>query len=63
MDKTSIGFLADILYIKGHISFEEFEAIQDVNHPSDLDVIVDKMLRGEFNGHRRGEGYIFKPEE
>lgn len=58
MDKLALGFLADILYIKGIICFEEYEAIQEVTHPSDLNDIVEKMLRGEFNAKRQGEGYI-----
>lgn len=63
MDKLALGFLADVLYIKGIICFEEFEAIQEVNHPSDLNDIVEKMLRGEFNAYRKGEGYVLDPIE
>jgi len=58
MDKLVLGFLADILYIKGFICFDEFEAIQEVKTPSDLDSLVEKLLRGEFNAHRKGEGYV-----
>jgi hypothetical protein len=58
MDKCAIGFLADVLYIKGVICFEEFEDMQNVVHPSDLQDIVEKMLRSEYNGYRRGEGYV-----
>jgi len=58
MDKLAIGFLADVLYIKGIICFEEFEDIMNVKHPSDLQNIVDKMLRSGYNAYKRGEGYI-----
>lgn len=57
MDKCALKFFADVLYIKGVICFEEFDAVMDVVHPSDLDVIVDRMLRSDFNVFRRGEGY------
>ena len=63
MDKLVLGFLADILYIKGFICFDEFEAIQEVKTPSDLDGLVEKLLRGEFNAHRKGEGYVFDASE
>lgn len=56
--KLALGFLADVLYIKGIICFEEFEAIQEVEDASDLAVIVDRMLRSDFNVHKRGEAYI-----
>lgn len=55
MDKLTLGFLADLLYCKEVICYEEFEAIQAATQPSDLDVITDKILRGEFNVYKRGE--------
>lgn len=58
LDKIAIGFMADILYIKGFICYEEFQSILDARTAGDLDGIIDKMLRGEFNGHKKGEGYI-----
>lgn len=58
----ALGFLADVLYIKGIICFEEFEAIQEVKHPSDLNDIVEKMLRGDYNAYRKGEGYVLSAE-
>lgn len=61
MDKLTLGFIADILYIKGVICFEEFEDIQSVKHPSDLNDIIEKMLRGEYDEQLRGEGYVLKP--
>jgi hypothetical protein len=60
MDKTVIGFLADVLYIKEVICYEEFEAIQDCKTPMDLDAVFEKMMRGEFNVYRRGEA---RPKE
>lgn len=61
--KLALGFLADVLYIKGIICFEEFEAIQEVTQPSDLNDIVEKMLRGDFNAYRKGEGYVLSVDE
>lgn len=58
MDKLVLGLLADILYIKGIICYEEFEAINDIKSPTDVDDFIEKMLRGEFNVYRKGESYI-----
>lgn len=58
MDKTAIGFITDILYIKGVICFEEFDDIMEAKYPTDLQDIIEKMLRGEYNAYKRGEGYI-----
>lgn len=58
MDKIGLKFLADVLYIKGFICFEEFDSIMEACNPNDLDDIVEKMIRGEFNVYRQGEGYI-----
>lgn len=58
MDKIVLKFLADVLYIKGFICFEEFDAIMESKNSSDLDDIVEKMIRGEFNVYKQGEGYI-----
>lgn len=57
-NQLSIGFLADILYIKGIICYEEFDAMQKATQASDLNVIVDRMLRSDFNVYKRGEGYV-----
>lgn len=57
IDKFVLKFLADVLYIKQVICFEELEAIMEVTSFEDLDVIVDKMLRSEYNLYRRGESY------
>lgn len=62
MDKTSIGFIADVLYIKGIICFEEYEDIQKSSNEEDIGVIVEKMLSEGYNGYVksriRGEGYV-----
>lgn len=58
MDKAVLGFLADILYIKKIICFEEFEDIMESTNPSDLDAITEKMLRGEYNVYKQGETYL-----
>lgn len=60
MDKVVLKFLADVLYIKGVIRYEEFEDIMESKDFSDLDNIVDKMLRSEYNVCKRGEGYTYK---
>lgn len=58
MDKLAIGFLADILYIKAIISFDEYDAIQKIKKAEDIQEVVDRMLRGDYSAHRKGEGYI-----
>lgn len=57
MDKAILGFFADVLYLKGIICFEEFEAVMEAKDSSDLGVIFEKMIRGEFNVYKRGEAY------
>lgn len=56
--KLAIGFIADVLYIKGIISYDEFNAVQEARTATDIGEIVERMLRGDFNGYKRGEGYI-----
>ena len=58
MDKITLKFLADVLYIKGWICFEMFEDIMEAKIPDDLDDIVEKLIKGEYNVYRKGEGYI-----
>ena len=55
--KSLVGFLADVLYIKGIICLDEFEAIMEARNDVDLGVIVERMLRSDFNLHKRGEAY------
>ena len=49
MDKITIKFFADLLYIKGTICFDEFNAIMKASSMEDLGVIVEKMLCEEYN--------------
>ena len=58
MDKVVLKFLADVLYIKGFICFEEFDDVMNSKNPTDLDDIVEKIIRGEYNVYRQGEGYV-----
>lgn len=56
LDKITLKFLADVLYIKGVICSEELEDILEVKTMDDLDNIVDKMLDDEYI-LKRGETY------
>mgnify|MGYP001461202410 FL=1 len=56
--KLAIGFLADILYLKGIICFDEFEDIQNAKNAQDIERIVEKILGDEYDGRRQGEGYV-----
>lgn len=58
MDKVAIKFIADVLYCKDLLFFDEYEAIMDCKSPQDLDNVIDKMLRGEYSGHYKGESYL-----
>jgi hypothetical protein len=53
MDKIILKFIADVLYIRGAICLEEYEAILDAKSHIDLDKIADKMLREEYNQRTR----------
>lgn len=55
--KSVVGFLADVLYVKGLICYDEFEAIMDAKDDRDLGEIVERMLRGDFNAYKKGESY------
>lgn len=55
MDKLSIGLLAEIMYIKEIICYEEYNAMMEITTPSDADVFIDRLLRGDFNVYKRGE--------
>lgn len=57
MDKVVLAFIADVLYAKNVICFEELEAIGEVTHVSELDDLTEKILRGEFSVYKRGEHY------
>lgn len=53
MDKILLKFLADVLYLKGVICYDELDDIMDVRIPSDLDNIFEKMIGEEYNAYRR----------
>jgi hypothetical protein len=55
--KSVVGFLADVLYLKGFICYDEFEDIMNAHNDVDLGVIVEKMLRSEYNVYKKGESY------
>lgn len=57
MDKVLLKFFADVLYAKAIINMDEIEAIYDVATPHDLDMVYEKMMRGEYNSNRRGDSY------
>lgn len=61
MDKTVLGFIADVLYIKGIICYEELEGIMEVKDSSDLGDVFEKMIKGEYNVYKRGEPYTNTP--
>ena len=56
MDRVSLKFIADLLYIKGDICFQEFDDIMNASEPQDLDNIIDKLIRGDYNVYKRGNG-------
>ena len=53
MDKILLKFFSDVLYLKGVICCDELDDIMNVCIPSDLDVIFEKMMKEEYNAHRR----------
>lgn len=55
--KLVLAFMADVLYIKGVICLDELDTIYDAQNAEDIQLIVDRMLRGDFNAYKRGEGY------
>lgn len=55
MDKLLVKFLADVLYLKEVICFEEYEGIMDIRNYSDMDKVFEKMMKEEYNAYRRGE--------
>ncbi len=49
MDKVILKFVADVLYIKECICYDEFHAIMNATNHNDLESIVERMLREDFN--------------
>ena len=58
MDKTILGFLADVLYFKGIICFEEFDAMMNCKDAVDLGVVAERIGNDDFNVYKRGEAYV-----
>ena len=55
MDKVTIKFFADVLYIKGVLCYEEYNDILESSCTNCLDIIVEKMLRDNYNPYTRGD--------
>lgn len=55
MDKTVLGFIADVLYYKGIFCYEELEAIMNAKNEVELGEFIEKLNRGEFNVLKKGE--------
>lgn len=55
--RVVIQLFADVLYIKGVICLEEFEAMLDIRNSNDAEDFTEKLLCGEFNVYKRGEHY------
>jgi hypothetical protein len=55
--KLVLGFIADVLYMKGILNADEMDDILDARTAPDLSKIFDKMMDGEYHGNRRGEVY------
>jgi hypothetical protein len=57
LDKLVLGFIADVMYLKGIICFDELQAIYDVKDAQDLGDVFERMMAGEFNVYKKGESY------
>ena len=61
-EKVTLGFFADILHVQGVIPYEMYLAILDAKDIHDLEDIIEKLLRSEFNVFKRGENRIITGE-
>ena len=52
--------MADILYMKKIICYDELEALLDAKNEQDIYAFTDRLLRGEFNVYRKGEHYALE---
>lgn len=57
-NRVVLKFIADILYIKRLISSEVLEDIYNAKDFSDLDKIIDNMLRGDYSAYKRGAEHL-----
>jgi len=53
MWKLALGLIADILYMKGILCYEELDAIYNVKDAEDIDKVSDKIIRGDFNVYKQ----------
>ena len=53
--KIILKFLADVLYLKGVLCFEEYDGIMECCNTSDLDCIFERMMKEDFNNYKRGD--------
>ncbi len=53
--KVILKFIADLLYLKGYICYQEYNDILSCNCCEDLDFIVEKNIRGVYNVYVQGE--------
>lgn len=63
MDKITLQFITDVLYLKGILCIDELEDIQQAKNFEDLDNIFEKMYRGDYNVYKRGEHYTKQSRE
>lgn len=54
-EKVTLGFLADVLYLKGVLCIDELNAVNSVVTAQDLEVVIERMFRNEFGVYKRGE--------
>lgn len=53
LDKLTLGFLVDVLYLKGVICIEELEAVYECRNAVDLENVFNKMVKEEYNVYKR----------
>lgn len=63
MCKVTLKFICDMLYIKGEITFEMYEDVMCTEEPKDLDKIIDKLIRGAYDGSQGKNRTIEKRTE
>ena len=55
MDKTVLKFFADVMYLKGILCYDEYDAIMSCCDGDDLEDVFENMLTDQYNIFRRGE--------
>lgn len=56
--QNSFSIFTDVLYFKGIICFEEFDAIMNCKDAVDLGVVAERIGNDDFNPYKRGEAYV-----